>query len=135
MRTHRLMALGAALSLIASIASAQTTTRYAVDVAVMEKGVETASGRATIAEGGQAEILLTGADGQYTFTANLQPEQGDGEEGRLVLEAYLNHDGADLAQPRMVLARGGTARMQIGQAGPDGPGLADGVEMTLSPLP
>ncbi len=107
--------------------------RYAIDVAVMEAGVEIASARTVIVEGGQAEVLLTGAGGQYTFAADLQLEQGDSTGERLMLEAYLNHDGADLANPRMIMKRGGTARMAIG-SGLDET-LTDGVEVQIAPLP
>ncbi len=132
MRTLLLAFVTAAL---AGAASAQTApSRYAVEVSVMAKGVAIASGRTAITEGGQAEILLTGADGQYAFTADLQAEQGDGGENRLVLEAYLNHDGADLANPRLVLARDSRALMQVGSKAADAENLTDGVEIRITPL-
>ena len=129
----------AALALVTAPASAQDTAatpnRYAIEVSVMRAGAEVASGRTAIREGGQAEIVLTGADGQYLFTADLQPEQGDGDESRLILEAHLNHDGADLANPRMVVARSGRALMQMGSMTGDAATLDDGVEISLTPLP
>ena len=125
----------AALSLAAGAASAQTATnRYTVKVSVMADGVEVAAGRTVIVEGGQAEILLTGADGQNSFTADLQPEQGDGEDGRLHLEAYLNHDGDDLAHPTMMLARGARAIAQMGTKAEGASALTSGVEIELTPL-
>lgn len=131
----RTVMLAAALAVLAGAASAQTAqSRYAVDVSVMAKGVAVTSGRTSITEGGQAEILLTGADGQYTFTADLQAEQGDGGENRLVLEAYLNHDGADLANPRLVLTRDSRALMQIGSKAGDAENLTDGIEIRITPL-
>ena len=131
----RAMMLAAVIAAFAGAASAQTApARYALDVSIMAKGVEVASGRTAIGEGGQAEILLTGADGQYTFTADLQPEQGDGGENGLILEAHLNHDGADLANPRLALARDSRALMQIGSKAGDGEQLTDGVEIKITPL-
>lgn len=131
----RTMMLAAVLTAFTGAASAQTApSRYAVDVSIMAKGVEVASGRTAIGEGGQAEILLTGADGQYTFTADLQPEQGDGGDDRPILEAHLNHDGADLANPRLVLTRDSRALMQIGSKAGDGQHLTDGVEIKITPL-
>lgn len=47
-------------------AAQDTAPRYAFALSVMEGGVEIASARTVIAVGGQAEVLLTGADGQYT---------------------------------------------------------------------
>lgn len=128
-------ALTAFALLAATPAFAQEASpRYAIDVSVMAKGVEVAAGRTAITEGGQAEIVLTGADGQYTFTADLQPEQGDGEDGRLVLEAQVNHDGAELANPRLILTRGARALTQIGSKAMGANQLTDGIEIGLMPL-
>ena len=118
---------------IASPVSAQQAQRYTIDFAVMEGGKAIASARALITEGGQAEVNLVGADGAYTFTADLQPEQGDGD-GRLSLEAYVNRDGEDLMQPRLLVARGGHAVMRIGTSDDRSDALQDGVEITLAPL-
>lgn len=111
------------------------SNRYVVDVSIMRAGTEIVSGRTTIREGGQAEITLTGADGQYFFTADLQPEQGDGDDSRLMLEAYLNHDGADMANPRLLVKRGARALMQMGSKTGDAAQLHDGVEIALTPIP
>ena len=140
MRLSRLAPLApafATLALFTPVAAqdAAISDRYVVDVSVMRAGVEITSGRTTIREGGQAEITLTGADGQYLFTADLQPEQGDGDESRLLLEAYLNHDGADMANPRLVVKRGARALMQMGSKTGDAAQLHDGVEIVLTPLP
>lgn len=131
-----LLALTAALALLAGTASAQTAPpRYAVEVSVIAQGVTIASGRTTIAESGQAEVVLTGADGQYLFTADLQPEEGDGGDGRLVLEAYLNHDGADMARPNLILKRGARAVMQMGSRSDGAAELTEGVEIEITPIP
>lgn len=124
-------ALSAALTLPAS--AQDTSSRYTIDVVVMQAGIEIASGRTVIVEGGQAEILLTGADGQHTFTADLQLEQRDGIDDRLILEAYLGHDGVDLASPRMIMNRGGNARMVVGSGGEQTP-LIEGVEVEIKPI-
>jgi hypothetical protein len=131
----RIIPLAAVLVAVPALAFAQTAPdRYTVRVSVMADGAEIVSGRTVMVEGGQAEILLTGADGQYSFTANLQPEQGDGDESRLVLDAYLNHDGADMAHPIMVLARGARAIAQMGTKAEGAPALTSGVEIELTPL-
>lgn len=117
------------------VAAQDATARYAVDVTVMEAGVEIASGRTIIVEGGQAQVLLHCAAGEYNFEADLQIEQGDGADDRVILEAYFNHDGVDLAKPNMIMKRGGTARMQIGAAASTGATLTDGVEIEISPIP
>jgi hypothetical protein len=125
-----------AAALFAGVVSAQETpARFTVDVSVMRGGTEIAAGRTMVLEGGQAEITLTGADGQYLFTADLQPEQGDGDESRLILEAYLNHNGVDMANPRLVVGRTGRAVMQMGSRAEDAATLSDGVEISLTPLP
>lgn len=50
-----------------------------------------------------------------------------------MLDAYVNRDGEDLAQPSLLVAHGGTAIVQIGSS--DGANnLQDGVRVTLSPL-
>lgn len=108
--------------------------RYAIDVAVMRTGVEIAAGRAAIREGGQAEIMLTGADGQYLFTADLQAAHEQDGDDRLLLEAHLNHDGVDMASPRLLVNRGGRALMQIGSKNEDAERLSDGIEISLTPL-
>ena len=118
---------------LASPVSAQQAQRYTIDFAVMEGGKAIASARALITEGGQAEVNLVGADGAYTFTADLQPEQGVGD-GRLSLEAYVNRDGEDLMQPRLLVARRGHAVMRIGTSDARSDALQDGVEITLAPL-
>jgi hypothetical protein len=131
----RNIALAAVMAALPAFAFAQTAPdRYTVKVSVLSEGVEVAAGRTVMVEGGQAEILLTGADGQYSFTADLQPEQGDGDETRLVLEAYLNHDGADLAHPTMVLTRGARAIAQMGSKAEGARTLTSGVEIELTPL-
>lgn len=114
--------------------AAGASNLYVVDVSIMRAGAEIVSGRTTLREGGQAEITLTGADGQYLFTADLQPEQGDGDDGRMLLDAYLNHDGADMANPRLIVKRGGRALMQMGSKSGDSAQLHDGVEIALTPL-
>jgi hypothetical protein len=107
--------------------------RYTIEMSVFVAGARVASASTTIVDGGQADLLLTGADGQYTFTADLQPEQGDGQDGRSRLEAYLNHDGADLASPVLLIQRGSAAAMQIGSKDAQG-AFIDGVEIQLRPL-
>jgi len=121
------------LSLALPAAAQSGTDRYTISLSVFADGARVASASTTINDGGQAEVVLTGADGQYTFTADLQPEQGDGEDGRRRLEAYLNHDGADLAAPIMMIDRGGVARMEIGSQDAQG-AFVDGVEIELRPI-
>jgi hypothetical protein len=131
----RIITLAAIMAAVPNLVFAQTAPdRYTVKVSVMSDGAEIASGRTIMIEGGQAEIILTGADGQYSFAADLQPEQGDGDESRLVLEAYLNHDGADLAHPTMVLTRGARAIAQMGTKTDGAHDLTSGVEIELMPL-
>lgn len=131
----KLPVLAVAIAALALPCAAQdSAARYAIDLSVMERGVEIASARTVIAEGGQAEVVLTGADGQYTLSADLQLEQGDGGEDRLILEAHLEHDGADLASPILTMNRGGDARIQVG-SGRDGAGLTDGIELEVTAIP
>lgn len=128
------LVLAAALAAFAVPAAAQDPLpRYAIDFSIHDEGVEVTSARTVIVEGGQANVVLTGADGQHLFEANLQPEQGDGEDDQLILELYLNHDGRDLARPTMIMKRGGSAQMRIGTEGPDRT-LTDGIDITVSPL-
>lgn len=121
------------LSLAFPAAAQSGTDRYTISLSVFADGARVASGSTTINDGGQAEVVLTGADGQYTFTADLQPEQGDGEDGRRRLEAYLNHDGADIAAPVLLIAGGGGATMSIGSQDAQG-AIVDGVEIELRPI-
>lgn len=121
------------LSLAFPAAAQSGTDRYTISLSVFADGARVASASTTINDGGQAEVVLTGADGQYTFTADLQPEQGDGEDGRRRLEAYLNHDGADIAAPVLLIAGGGGATMSIGLQEAQG-AIVDGVEIELRPI-
>jgi len=58
-----------ALVALALPASAQDTApRYAIDLTIIQQGVEVTSARTLIVEGGQAEVILTGADGQHTLS-------------------------------------------------------------------
>ncbi|WGM31373.1 hypothetical protein [Brevundimonas sp. NIBR11] len=132
MRAWIPIALAAMLS--ATNAAAQEAPRYIVDFSVLKAGAPVASAQAIIAEGGQAEINLVGADAVYTFTADLQPVQGDGEDGSLMIEAYVNRDGEDLANPRLTIRRGGTARFELGEARGASGELQEGVKVTLSPV-
>ena len=129
----RIALLALAALALTSTASAQTAQRYTIDFAVVEGGKAIVSARALITEGGQAEVNLVGADGAYTFTADLQPEQGDGD-GRLSLEAYLNRDGEDLVQPRLLVERGGHASVRIGTSSAGSDGLQEGVEINFAPI-
>lgn len=133
MRASVLAGLFTALAL--PCAAQETGPRYAIDLSIVEGGVEIASARTVITEGGQAQGSLIGADGEYAFDATLVLEQGDGGDERLVLEAYLGHDGADIATPRLSFRRGGTALIRIGDAGPDGATLTNGVELEVTALP
>ncbi len=127
--------LVAALAALALPCAAQNpAARYGIDLSVMQNSVEIAAARTVIVEGGQAEAVLTGADGRYTLHADLQLEQGDGGEDRLILQARLGHNGADLAAPILTMKRGGEARVQIGSGG-DGVTLTDGVQFDVRALP
>ena len=123
-----------ALAALAIALPASAQDRYTLEFAVMKAGVPVASARTVIAEGGQAEINMVAADGDYTFTADLQPEQGDGGENRLLLDAYINRNGEDLAHPQLMTTRGGVARFQMGASSGSSDDRTDGVQVTLSPL-
>jgi hypothetical protein len=123
-----------ALVALALPASAQdASSRYAIEFSIYDNGVEVTAARTVIAESGQANVVLTGADGEHVLVADLQPEQGDGDDDKLVLMVYLSHDGRDLANPTLTMKRGGSAQMRIGTEGRDRT-LTDGIEIEVSPL-
>ncbi len=64
--------IAAVIAAFALPAAAQDAVpRYAIDLSIMADGVEVTAARTMIVEGGQANVVLTGADGQHLLEANL----------------------------------------------------------------
>lgn len=132
----RALATAAILAAFAlPVAAQEAADRYVIDLTVMENGVEVMSARTLISEQHPADITLLGGGTEYVFNGSLSLVQGDGDEEKLMLEAYLGRDGEDVSRPVMMMRRGGTALMRTGRTGPDEAVLIDGVEIEISPLP
>lgn len=112
---------------------AMAEDRYALDVSVFRDGVQVIGGRTLIVPEQQAEMSLTDGDLRYELNADLNPEQGDGEDGRLELSININHGDDQPQIPRMSLRSGGTARIEVGKQDASGAWI-DGYVITLAPV-
>jgi hypothetical protein len=96
--------LAVAAALIAAIPTmAAAEDRYALEVSVFRDGVQVIGGRTLIVPEKQAEMSLTDGDLRYELNADLNPEQGDGETGRLELSVNITHGDDQPEMPRMSL--------------------------------
>ncbi|MDB5421240.1 MAG: hypothetical protein JWR59_1187 [Brevundimonas sp.] len=114
-------------------ASGETQDRYALDVSVFRDGVQVIGGHTLIVEEKQAEMSLTDGDLRYELNADLNPVQGDGEDALLSLNVNISHGDDQPQFPNLMLRRGGTARIEIGEKDASG-AMTDGFTLTLTPI-
>lgn len=127
-----LSAVAAAVALVFA-GPTDEPARYALTLSVVQAGVETVSARTVIVEDGNATVTVIDATGWFEMNAVLTPVQGDGQD-ELALQVSIADDDGQPQEPRLILRRGGEARLSIGQQGPDGR-VTEGLEVTLSPMP
>ncbi|MGO4408727.1 MULTISPECIES: hypothetical protein [unclassified Brevundimonas] len=129
-RTLAALALTAALITPPSaLAQSAAPQRYAVELQVMEAGKDVVVARTFVAEGHPATLTLNADKDALEFNANIYTQQGDGADDLLVTEISLARNGEEIAAPRMMMRRGGTARYEVGTEG------ADAVRITVKPAP
>ena len=129
-KTFAALALTAALlSPVAVLAQDATPQRFAVELQVMEAGKDMVVLHTFVAEGSPANLTLNADKDTLDFNASVFTQQGDGADDLLVTEVNLIRNGEEIAAPRMMMRRGGTARYEVGTEG------ADVVRVTVKPAP
>jgi hypothetical protein len=129
-RTFVALALTATLlAPAAALAQNAAKQRYAVELQVIEDGKDVVLARTFIAEGSPASLTLNADKDALEFNASIYTQQGDGADDLLVTEVNLVRNGEEIAAPRMMMRRGGTARYEVGTEG------ADVVRVTVKPTP
>lgn len=118
---------------VAGSAAAQSQDRYALDLSVYRDGLLVAAGRTLIVEDKQAEMALTDGDLRYELNADLNPIQGDGDDSRLSLNINLSHGDDQPLQPSLVVRRGGTARIEVGEKNASDE-IVNGTILILTPV-
>ncbi|ANF54454.1 hypothetical protein DA69_06705 [Brevundimonas naejangsanensis] len=129
---HRLFAaitLASALIALPSLAQDATPQRYAVELQFIEAGKDVVQATTFVAVGGSAKVTLIGDQDQFEFNASLDAQQGDGADDLLISEINLVRNGEEIASPRLMMRRTGTARYEVGAEG------AEVVRVTIKPAP
>ena len=127
-RTLAALALTAALlSPAAALAQDAAPQRYVVELQLVEAGEQVVLASTFVTVGGSANLTMNGDQDQFEFNTNLYTQQGDGADDRLVTEVNLVRNGEEIAAPRMMMKRGGTARYEAGTEG------ADMIRVTVKP--
>lgn len=129
-KTFAALALTAALlSPVAALAQDATPQRFAVELQVIEAGKDMVVLHTFVAEGSPANLTLNADKDTLDFNASVFTQQGDGADDLLVTEVNLIRNGEEIAAPRLMMRRGGTARYEVGTEG------ADVVRVTIKPAP
>lgn len=128
-RLFAAFALASALIPPAALAQDTTPQRYTVELQLVEAGKDVVLATTFLTVGGSANLALTGDQDQFEFNTSMDMQQGDGAEDMLVTEVNLFRNGEEIAAPRMMMRRGGTARYEVGTEG------ADVVRVTIKPAP
>lgn len=128
-RLFAAIALASALIALPALAQDATPQRYAVELQLMEAGKDVVLASTFVAVGGSANLTLNGDQDQFEFNTSLDVQHGDGAEDMLVTEVNLFRNGEEIASPRMMMRRSGTARYEVGTEG------ADVVRVTIKPAP
>lgn len=128
-RTFAALALTATL-LSPAVAQAQDAApqRYAVELQVIEAGKDVVMARTFVSEDHVAALDINASRDTLSFEANLFTVQGDGDEAVLAVEINLVRNGEEIAAPRLMFKRGGTARYETMNED-------EGVRITFSPAP
>ncbi|HEY1073293.1 hypothetical protein [Brevundimonas sp.] len=116
-RTFVALALAAALFAPAALAQDAAPQRYAVELQLIEASKDVVVAHTFVAEGSPASPTLSADKDALEFNANIYTQQGDGADGMLVTEVNLVRNGEEIAAPRMMMRRGGTARYEVGTEG------------------
>ncbi len=128
-RLFAAITLASALIALPSLAQDATPQRYAVELQFMEAGKDVVMATTFVAVGGSANMTLIGDQDQFEFNASLDAQQGDGADDLLISEINLVRNGEEIASPRLMMRRTGTARYEVGTEG------AEAVRVTIKPAP
>lgn len=128
-RLFAAITLVSALIALPSLAQDATPQRYAVELQFMEAGKDVVMATTFVAVGGSANMTLIGDQDQFEFNASLDAQQGDGADDLLISEINLVRNGEEIASPRLMMRRTGTARYEVGTEG------AETVRVTIKPAP
>ena len=129
-RTFAALAMTAALiAPAAALAQDAAPQRYAVELHVIENGKDVVLAHTFIAEGSPASLTLNADKDALEFNANIYTQQGDGADDLLVTEIKLIRNGEEIASPRLMMRRNGTARYEIGAE------AAEVLRVTIKPAP
>lgn len=128
-RLFAAITLASALIALPSLAQDATPQRYAVELQFMEAGKDVVMATTFVAVGGSANMTLIGDQDQFEFNASLDAQQGDGADDLLISEISLVRNGEEIASPRLMMRRTGTARYEVGTEG------AEAVRVTIKPAP
>lgn len=128
-RLFAAITLASALIPLPSLAQDATPQRYAVELQFMEAGKDVVMATTFVAVGGSANMTLIGDQDQFEFNASLDAQQGDGADDLLISEINLVRNGEEIASPRLMMRRTGTARYEVGTEG------AEAVRVTIKPAP
>ena len=126
--------LAAAIALSASgPVEVDPPARYSLELSIVRGGVTTVSTRSVIIEDGNAVVSVIDSEGAFEMNANLNPVQGDGDGDQLALGVSITNGDDQPIEPNLVLKRGGTARVVIGNGDITGH-MVDGVTIVVAPL-
>ena len=128
-RLFAAITLASALIALPSLAQDATPQRYAVELQFMEAGKDVVLATTFVAVGGSANVTLNGDQDQFEFNASIDTQQGDGADDLLVSEINLVRNGKEIASPRLMMRRTGTARYEVGAE------EAEVVRVTIKPAP
>lgn len=128
-RLFAAITLASALIPLPSLAQDATPQRYAVELQFMEAGKDVVMATTFVAVGGSANMTVIGDQDQFEFNASLDAQQGDGADDLLISEINLVRNGEEIASPRLMMRRTGTARYEVGTEG------AETVRVTIKPAP
>ena len=128
-----LSALALAVSMIAAGPVDQPPARYELDLSVTRDGEPAVLAKTIIVEDGTANVTISDASGMFEMNASLSPVQGDANADALSLYVTINDGDAQPQEPNLLIKRGQTAQVVIGQEGPDGK-MFEGLTLTLTPI-
>ena len=128
-----LSALALALSMVVTGPSDHAPARYELDLSLMRDGEPAVLAKTIIVEDGTANVTINDASGTFEMNASLNPVQGDADVDALSLYVTINDGDAQPQEPHLLIKRGQTARVVIGQEGPDGK-MSESLTLTLTPI-
>tara|TARA_R110002167_G_scaffold7040_4_gene33232 strand:- start:1792 stop:2181 length:390 start_codon:yes stop_codon:yes gene_type:complete len=128
MTRHALIALAFAVLAATPALAGPATDRYALNIAVVQNGVQVVSAQTQIAEDAPTSASVVVGDENFQFEASLFSVQGDGDGAQMAVQAHISSGTDEIAAPMMTFLRGEEARIEVGRA--DGNLL----RMTITPI-